>query len=96
MRTMDSAGGPHGGRGGTADGDLAADVARVVAERGRDDAQLLVRSLRRHCGVEHAAIASVDPPSGWCSVVAVAGPDVLTVGTSGLLRVGLLMSFRSG
>ena len=92
MRTMDSAGGPHGGPGGTADGDLAADVARVVADRGRDAAQLLVRSLRRHCGVEHAAIASADPSSGWCSVVAVAGPDVLTVGTSSSAELSTRLS----
>jgi DNA-binding NarL/FixJ family response regulator len=92
MRTMDSAGGPHGGPGGTADGDLAADVARVVADRGRDAAQLLVRSLRRHCGVEHAAIASVDPTIGWCSVVAVAGPDVLTVGTSSSAELSTRLS----
>jgi len=90
--TRDSAGGPHGGPGATDDGDLVAHVARVVAGRRRDTAQLLVRSLQRHCGVEHAAIASADPSSGWCSVVAVAGPDVLTVGTSSSAELSTRLS----
>jgi DNA-binding NarL/FixJ family response regulator len=62
-----------------ADG-LVAAVTDILAQRSASAAQLLAEAVRRHCAVEHAALVSFTGTD--CSVLGVAGLDLLPAGTT--------------
>lgn len=79
-RSIDVA--PHLGNDRSRSSDAGITISLDTGRQGTGGPEALARAIARDCDVEQTTIVAIDPDNGRCTVLAIVGPDLLTVGTS--------------